>query len=411
MTDLTATSLAAGMARRAVVARTRLAAFQSGTARRYLEHTALKASLELYEPGAFVPWVSYLFPPEILASYELTPMIPEVGAATLTGSEFRTEVEAAVNRLPLSRDLCSYHRAALASLEAKLLPAPSICVGTTPLCLGKECLLDGLAQQMGVPFREIHVPLPPDDGPAGEEAVARVATQLRDVHRELSRLTGRRSRLDRAVAYSNRAAAAWRTIVQGRLDDGLLLNGRQTFAFTFLGQIVWGTEAGAKGFEKLLSDRGRKDLLLPTRDGGRPPRLRLLWLHTVPHHDTTLFDLIAERDAAVVFEEMGQVHIDLLDPADPFPGLARRLIEHPLWGTASRRARLVTTLARRARIDGVIHFNHWGCRHGAGTLPVLRDALHGAGLPFLALDGDALDRPGAGNEKAAGQLESFLEML
>ncbi|MCL5943082.1 MAG: 2-hydroxyacyl-CoA dehydratase family protein [Actinobacteria bacterium] len=411
MANLTDDSLAAGMARRAVAARARLAAFQAGTARRYLEHAALKASLELFEPGAFVPWVSYLFPPEILASYGLTPLIPEVGAATLTGTEFQGDVEAAVNRLPLSRDLCSYHRAALASLEAKLLPRPSICLGTTPLCLGKECLLDGLAQQLDVPFREIHVPLPPDDGPADDDAVAAVAAQLRAVHEELGRLTGRHSRLDRAIAYSNRAACAWRTIVARRLNGELVLNGRQTFAFTFLGQIVWGTEAGAKGFEKLLSERGRRDLLLPGSNGGRPPRLRLLWLHTVPHHDTTLFDLIAQRDAAVVFEEMGQVHVDLLDPADPFPGLARRLIEHPLWGSATRRARLVAALVHHARIDGVIHFNHWGCRHGAGTLPVLRDVLSREGIPFLALDGDALDQPGAGREKAAGQLESFLEML
>ena len=63
------------------------------------------------------------------------------------------------------------------------------------------------------------------------------------------------------------------------------------------------------------------------------------------------------------------------------------------------------------RIDGVVHFNHWGCRHGMGSLPVLHDALSRAGVPFLAIDGDALDQPGAGNSVAHGQMESFLEMF
>ena len=116
----------------------RLAAFQAGTALRYLESEAVVAALRVYEPGTFVPWVSYLFPPEILASYGLTPLIPEIAAATLTGSAFRPQVEAGVNRLHLSRDTCSYHRAALAALHEKLLPPPSVCLGTTPFCLGKS---------------------------------------------------------------------------------------------------------------------------------------------------------------------------------------------------------------------------------------------------------------------------------
>lgn len=425
--------LASAFTRRALTAASIVATYQSGTARRYLESHALRASLDLYKPGAFVPWVSYLFPPEIAASYGLTPLIPEVAAATLTGTDFRPEVEAAMNRLPLSRDTCSYHRAAKAALGAGLLPPPSVCLGTTPLCLGKECLLDAAALQHGVPYDAVRVPLPPDEGPASAEAVADVADQLREVHARLGELTGRRAALGRAVALSNRASAAWSEVCARRLDGRLLLNGRQTFSFTFLGQVLWGTEAGAKGFEKLLTRRGMRDILLAERadggtsdrgDGGgrgrdssRPrrddasPRPRLLWLHTMPHHDRTLFDLIAERGGAVVFEEMARVHLEPLDPADPFPGMARRLIEHPLWGSASRRARLVLDLVHSGDIDGVVHFNHWGCRHGLGTLPVLRDSLAAAGVPFVALDGDALDQPSRSPNGATTQLEAFLEML
>ncbi|HZJ02695.1 MAG TPA: 2-hydroxyacyl-CoA dehydratase family protein [Thermoleophilia bacterium] len=307
------------------------------------------------------------------------------------------------------------------------------CLGTTPLCLGKECMLDMTASEFDIPFRSVRVPQPPDEGPAPWDDIADVAEQIRLIHDYLGTLTGRRPQLERAASLSNRASAVWSDISDRRLSGDLGLDGRRAFSFTFLGQTLWGTEAGAKGFERLRTARGRRDLEIPemamvrrgarvraltggadraiTAGGGAGPRPRILWLHTMPHNDPTLFDLIQAAGDAVVFEEMGRVHLDPLDPKDPFPGMARRLIEHPLWGSATRRARLVLDLVRLGDIDGVIHYNHWGCRHGLGTLPVLRDALHDADVPFLALDGDALDQPGHGTENSARQLESFLEML
>jgi benzoyl-CoA reductase/2-hydroxyglutaryl-CoA dehydratase subunit BcrC/BadD/HgdB len=322
------------------------------------------------------------------------------------GTDYRLELEAAMNRSSLSRDVCSYHRAALAALEAGVLPPPSMSLGTTPLCLGKDRLLDEHADRLGVPYLEVRVPLPPDDGETPPEDVQAVAEGLRHVYRELGRASGRKGNLERAVILSNRAAKAWAEVSEARLRGDLLLNGRQAFAFNFIGQLVRGTEAGAKGFEKLLRERGRRDLLV-----GGEPRLRLLWLHTVPHFDHTLVDLISEKDGVVAFEEMARMQLDQVNPANPFPGLAKRLIEHPLWGSATRRSRLVVQLASKAHVAGVIHFNHWGCRQGLGSVPAVRNALRQAGIPFLAVDGDALAAGGAGEDTAARQLESFLEML
>ena len=70
--------------------------------------------------------------------------------------------------------------------------------------------------------------------------------------------------MERAVAYSNRAAEAWREFARRRYAGDLLINGRLAFTFAFVGQILLGTEAGAKGFEKLLTERGRRDLALPS---------------------------------------------------------------------------------------------------------------------------------------------------
>ena len=383
---------------------------QNRTARGYLELHALAASLDLFKPGAVVPWVSYLFPTEILSSYGITPMIPEIGSATIAGSDLRDAAETASARLPLARDVCSYHRTALASVENDMLPVPTMCLGTTPLCLGKEMLLEMLAIKHNVPFREIRVPLPPDDGEASPEVMADVAEQIRVLHDDIGRWTGRSPNLRKAVELSKRASKAWGTIMAARLAGELEMNGRKTFALVFLGQLLWGTEAGAKDFERLLSERGRRDLMAPLLPGGRKLK-RLLWLHTVPHHDKEIFDLLEQRGAVVIFEEMGQMHMDTIDPENPFPGLARRLTDHTLWGTSTRRARLNVALAKQLKVDGAVHFNHWGCRHGLGSVPVVRSAFMEAGIPFLAVDGDALARGGPNQEKSLQQMESFLELL
>jgi len=121
--------------------------------------------------------------------------------------------------------------------------------------------------------------------------------------------------------------------------------------------------------------------------------------------------MMERRGAAVIFEEMGQMHMETVDPDDPFPGLAKRLTDNALWGSSARRARLNVALAKKLKVDGAVHFNHWGCRHGLGSLPVVRAAFVEAGIPFLAIDGDALGRGGAQQDKARQAMESFLELL
>ena len=400
---------AAALIRMALLAERRVAAARSSTAKSYLEYHALKASLGAFEPGAVVPWVSYMFPPELLAAYGLTPFIPEVAATVVANSEFRPRLDAAMNRLPLARDVCSYHRAAMAALDAGLLPAPTFCLGTTSLCMGKERLLDSLARRYDVPFLELRVPEPPDEGPAAAYDVDDLAEQMREAYAAVGRLTGRPPDLRRAIVRSNRATAAWSSIARQRAAGTLRLDGHLTFGFTFLGQIVWGTEAGAKGFEKLLGEKGRRDLQPQTGLNGTAKRL--LWLHVFPHQDDGTYGLMSDHVTFVAFDEVGQVRLEPLDADDPFPGLARRMIEHPLWGSAARRAREVLALVRATKVDGVVHYNHLGCRQALGSVPAIRQTLVEAGVPFIAFDGDAMARPGSDDGQGRSEFESFLELL
>jgi len=74
-------------------------------------------------------------------------------------------------------------------------------------------------------------------------------------------------------------------------------------------------------------------------------------------------------------------------------------------------ARSVLRLAEEYRVDGAVHFSHWGCRQACGGVRVLKDSLMELSVPLLNLDGDGIDsRPYSPGQEKTG-VEGFLEML
>jgi len=144
-----------------------------------------------------------------------------------------------------------------------------------------------------------------------------VAEQLRVLHDDIGRWTGRTPNLKKAMQLSNRASVAWAHVMQKRLAGRLEMNGPAHVCDGVPGQLLWARRPGAKDFERLLSERGRSDMMAPVLDGGRRLK-RLLWLHTVPHHDADLFSCSRSRAPWSSSKEMGQMHLETVDPDDPF---------------------------------------------------------------------------------------------
>ena len=67
--------------------------------------------------------------------------------------------------------------------------------------------------------------------------------------------------------------------------------------------------------------------------------------------------------------------------------------------------------AKQVGADGVVWFDHWGCKHTLGGARLGKKALEEAGLPTLLLDGDSCDRGFGGEGQAATRMEAFLEVL
>jgi benzoyl-CoA reductase/2-hydroxyglutaryl-CoA dehydratase subunit BcrC/BadD/HgdB len=141
-------------------------------------------------------------------------------------------------------------------------------------------------------------------------------------------------------------------------------------------------------------------------------RFRLLWLHYVrPYYPNEIISYLEARGAAVCFNEAAYVYWPPLDPANPFESLADKMLSIPNAGALERRADLALKLAEEYRVDGVIHFSHWGCRQSCGGEYVIRDMLKKKDIPLLILDGDAIDSRNYSREPTRLRLEAFLEML
>ena len=61
--------------------------------------------------------------------------------------------------------------------------------------------------------------------------------------------------------------------------------------------------------------------------------------------------------------------------------------------------------------DGVVLYNHWGCKATLGISHLLKDALEERGLPCLILDGDGIDSANRSDGQTATRLDAFFEML
>ena len=99
------------------------------------------------------------------------------------------------------------------------------------------------------------------------------------------------------------------------------------------------------------------------------------------------------------------------DPEHPYEAIAHRMVYHALNGSAVRRIEAGIRHAKQVKADGVVWFDHWGCKHTLGAAQLAKKKFEEAGLPLLILDGDGCDRSHGGEGQTSTRLGAFLEML
>jgi benzoyl-CoA reductase/2-hydroxyglutaryl-CoA dehydratase subunit BcrC/BadD/HgdB len=180
--------------------------------------------------------------------------------------------------------------------------------------------------------------------------------------------------------------------------------------FGFVLPLMFGTQAAVR-VAGAFRDHYRARQLAGT-SGVPGERLRLMWLQNRIQFKEPLVRMLEnEYKAAIIVDELNDIRWDPIDPEDPLPGLARRMISIPFTRTAEQRVAHLRRLAEAYRVDGVINPCHWGCRQGTGARGLVTEGLKQIGVPVLNLEVDCADPRNFAEGQLKTRVEAFVEML
>jgi benzoyl-CoA reductase/2-hydroxyglutaryl-CoA dehydratase subunit BcrC/BadD/HgdB len=395
----------------------------------FLEQLSMRAVRRALADPSRAALVNMFAPAELLHAMGLAPLCAEGFSSYLSGGRCeRGFLDYAAER-GVPETYCSYHRALLGAVLSGLLARPRFIVTSSSVCDANTNTFRTAAAHYGMD--EFYIDVPCDETPG---AVAYVRGQLESLVSFLEDGTGRRMERDelvRAVRNTNATVD-----FQRRFYDELARRDFPNYISAEMHRILAGHNLigtdGALAFfrmqyEDILAcpvtggsgDAGPRDAGDP-RDpqgpqGPRDPRgdrKRVLWCHVLPYYVESLKEVFNhDGRLQLLASDMNFDQLITLDEDDPLGSMARRLIVNHFNGGAARRAESVTAMARKLRADAAIIFCHWGCKHSNGGAFLLRDALTGAGIKTLILDGDAVDRRGTNEAQLKTRLQAFLEIL
>ena len=320
----------------------------------------------------------------------------------LSGSQAERGFLQQAENTGISETLCSYHKTFLGAAQKGVLPKPK-CIVYTNLTCGRQ----------------------PADLPHAEPAVPCAALCHRRAHAAergqrgirglpscgrwpsfLEQQTGRtidEEALKERLRRSKRTLEKYRTYQQKRADRYVPTDLVTPLYCGMTNNILLGTPQVEAYVDELL-----KDVELAPAAKGK----RIYWMHTIPFwSDAIKEDLLFREDAQIVGCELSEVSEPDFDPEHPYEAMAHRMVYHALNGSAVRRIEAGIRHAKQVKADGVVWFNHWGCKHTLGAAQLAKKKFEEAGLPLLILDGDGCDRSHGGEGQTSTRLGAFLEML
>lgn len=364
----------------------------------------LRITRDAYLRRAPVVWCNLLVPSELVLGTGCIPFYPEMAAAVVASAGLAPRFidRAAEEEFP--SDACSYHRCMLGCAVEGFLPEPDLLMAVTYPCDSAPLSFGFASDLYDKPLLVLDVPLP-----GREDGLEGLTGQMEEAARALAGLSGRGERelkegLSAAVELSNRALGHLREVEEMRKREDCTLDGKDAMGNVSVLAGCLGSPAGEE-FYRLLAEEMRE------RGCRGEKSLRIMWMHLKPWYSQSIFQIMERHGARLVCEEYTHATWEEMDPRDPFTSLARKVGGHFLVGPAERRVSHLVKLAEEYRVDGAIHYNHWGCRQSCGSAPLVKKALQEVGVPTLIIDGDCVDDREYQEGQVATRLEAFLESL
>ncbi|MBW1730233.1 MAG: 2-hydroxyacyl-CoA dehydratase [Deltaproteobacteria bacterium] len=355
-----------------------------------------------------VIWMSAFTPVELAYAVGAIPILPEIIAALVSYLGWAPPFISIGNSM-MSTDVCSFYRCALGLAVEGYLPRPDLIVSSSHLCDGANKFFSYLSQR----YACSHLLLdPPYD--TGPEAHGYVTDQLRYLlaHMvDLMAVSLSEEELCKVVGLSNTMRKYMVRINRLRMAIPAPFPGSEGLSYLAgMGFCSPGSTWGVR-FSAILA-RELEDRVAKKRGYLDNERYRVLWLHHIrPYYQNDIFQFLSSQGVSVCFEEANYMYWPPFDPTKPLDSLAHKILSNVWAGPLERRLGAVKEMVNNYRVNGVIHFSHWGCRQSCGGASIIGDFLKDQGVPYMILYGDGADPDNYFPGQTRTRLQAFVEML
>ncbi len=366
-----------------------------------------------------VAWVTSGFPVEILRPLGFHAVYPENHAAMCGVQRMVPELSDAVEAQGFSRDLCSYARTDLGSVETGRtpvgrLPRPDLLACCTNICQTVLYWYRALAERFRVPLVLVDTPFV-YGAEARPHQLRYVRDQLDELVRVAERISGRRiapGALEEVARKAKEGTDLWAACLATARARPAPWTGIDGFFHMAPIVALRGTDA-CNAYYRLLLDELR-DRVRRGIGGVREERHRLLW-DNLPIWFATreLSTLLAERGFNFVCTSYTSAWAEAgsrIDPADPLGSCALAYTHVILNQDLPNRLGILRRLSRDYAVDGAVLHSDRSCKpYSIGQVDLKERLAAELGIRVLLLEADHNDPRAWAPEQGATRLGAFME--
>jgi benzoyl-CoA reductase/2-hydroxyglutaryl-CoA dehydratase subunit BcrC/BadD/HgdB len=375
------------------------------------------------EQGKKTAWCTSVGPVELLRAMDFNVYFPENHSAMLGAAKMAADLIPLANAQGFSPDICSYLTSDIGSYLKGVTPLqkmgmsgppkPDVLVFNTNQCRDVKDWFQWYSRQMDVPCVGIHTPR--SIGSVDDALVANIAEQTEALVEPLEQVAGIRFDIDRlreTVRLSKQLSVLWKQVLETAANRPSPLTFFDSTIHMGPAVVLRGDAAALPYYETLLAELQQR-----VADGVAAvegERLRVYW-EGMPFWGKL-------RDMSAQFLQMGACVVastycnswifEDLDPAEPFPSMARACSNLFICRSDDRKEDYIAHMVEQFQVDGILYHDSKTCPNNSnnryGMPQRLRERL---GVPFLIVNGDQNDLRLFSEEQTRTNLQAFAEQL
>lgn len=344
-------------------------------------------------------------PSEMIFATGLIPVMIEIIPTLLKNVNEQDEVILSADKFFFNTGTCSFSRFALPAFEKGHIPIPKAFVSTT-VCNDMCNNIAMLANKYSVKHFCIDIPYD-----SSEESVSYLATQYEKMFKflkDISDIKPDSEFIHQVLKDSEESLMYMKDALEMRKNKPALLYGGPMLKFRNINFLRGSKETLGvlKEFYEMMNFRKQNNITPVSNE-----KVRILWDGSSPIFAGDFFRKIEQEFGAIIVADpmCCFTYLDnYKDDQNVFYNLSKIMLNNSL---SHNNSKIIIEKAKEYKVDGVIHFGQQNCNVINSKNWILKNDMKEAGIPYLELTCDLVDKRNFGVEQLYTRIEAFVEML